>query len=205
MIPVKSFFFILLVGMLVLVPFASADSQGIVQNGIGNSAYQVGGDAYIHVNKAFVKETNTMYQSNHNSVTFEAPEAGPQTSFLGIGDVEYTRLIYPNRIAVIPIGDAVNLSSVRVRAGTPVALYTVSSEYYNIVYGEQATPVYNEYYDRMDHGTASWESWIPYYTTSSEIEIPATADYLVIDNRNVFTSYNLVEIIPNVVEEKQSY
>ena len=51
----------------------------------------------------------------------------------------------------------------------------------------QATPEYNEFYDRMDHGTAKWMSWIPYYTTSETIGIPQGADYLVIDNRNIFT------------------
>ena len=204
----RTYFFAVAVVMMMAVcmmPVLADDdvSQGIIQNGKGNTAYQVGDDAFIHVDKAYVKETNNQQNSYQTSITVEAPEQGPTTSYMSTGDVSWTRLVYPNRIAVIPIGE--NWSSVEVKAGTVVALYTIDSEYYNIVQGKQATPDYNEFYDRMDHGTAAWMSWIPYYTTSETIYIPQGADYLVIDNRNKFTSYNLITITPHPVEQKESY
>jgi hypothetical protein len=191
------------VALLLAAPVLGSVQQGLIQNGDDNSAIQVGDDAYIHVNRAHVDETNTQYSTQYNTVTFEAPEQGPYVSSLGIGDAAYTRLVYPNRIAIVRI--KANTSSISIRAGTPVTLYTISSEYYNIVQGSQAIPDYNEFYDRMDHGTAVWESWIPYYTTEETIDIPPTADYLVVDNRNKFTSYNLIEITPHPLEQKQSY
>ena len=188
---------------LLAVPTMADTTQVIDQKGVGNSAYQIGDDAYISVRHADVKETNTQYNSANYQYTFEAPEQGPTTSYLGVGDVSYTRLVYPNRIALIPIPE--NVTEIAVKSGTPIALYTIDSDYVDIVHGSQATPNYNEFYDRMDHGTAKWESWIPYYTTSETIGIPVSADYIVIDNRNPFTSYNLVEIVPHVVEDKESY
>jgi len=199
----RTTFFVVLMIALLAVPVMADTTQVIDQKGIGNSAYQIGDDAYISVRHADVKETNTQYNNANYQYTFEAPDQGPTTSYLGVGDVSYTRLVYPNRIALIPIPE--NVTEITVKSGTPIALYTISSDYVDIVHGSQATPDYNEFYDRMDHGTAKWESWIPYYTTSETIGIPETADYIVIDNRNPFTSYNLVEIVPHIVEEKESY
>lgn len=199
----RTTFFVVLMIALLAVPVMADTTQVIDQKGIGNSAYQIGDDAYISVRHADVKETNTQYNSANYQYTFEAPEQGPTTSYLGVGDVSYTRLVYPNRIALIPIPE--NVTEITVKSGTPIALYTINSDYVDIVHGSQATPDYNEFYDRMDHGTAKWESWIPYYTTSETIGIPETADYIVIDNRNPFTSYNLVEIVPHIVEDKESY
>ena len=201
--PMRTTFFVVLMIALLAVPVMADTTQVIDQKGIGNSAYQIGDDAYISVRHADVKETNTQYNSANYQYTFEAPEQGPTTSYLGVGDVSYTRLVYPNRIALIPIPE--NVTEITVKSGTPIALYTINSDYVDIVHGSQATPDYNEFYDRMDHGTAKWESWIPYYTTSETIGIPETADYIVIDNRNPFTSYNLVEIVPHIVEDKESY
>ena len=201
--PMRTTFFVVLMIALLAVPVMADTTQVIDQKGIGNSAYQIGDDAYISVRHADVKETNTQYNNANYQYTFEAPDQGPTTSYLGVGDVSYTRLVYPNRIALIPIPE--NVTEITVKSGTPIALYTISSDYVDIVHGSQATPDYNEFYDRMDHGTAKWESWIPYYTTSETIGIPETADYIVIDNRNPFTSYNLVEIVPHIVEDKESY
>jgi len=202
-----SFFAVALVLMMAvcMMPVLADDdtNQGIIQNGKGNTAYQVGDDAFIHVDKAYVKEDVNAPTTVHNDVTYEAPEQGPTTSYLSTGDVSWTRLVYPNRIAVIPIDK--NWSEVSVKSGTVVALYTIDSEYYNTVQGLQAIPDYNEFYDRMDHNSAVWMSWIPYYTTSETIGIPEGADYLVIDNRNKFTSYNLITITPHPIEDKESY
>jgi hypothetical protein len=201
----KPFIFaaVLVAALLLCTPIVGATQQGIVQNGNGDSAVQIGGDGYVYVRHADVKETNTQYNSIHDTYNFEAPEQGPSVAGLSTGDASYTRMVFPNRFAIVPIPD--NTSSITVRAGTAVALYTITSEYYNTVQGEQAIPDYNEIYDRMDHGTAAWESWIPYYTTYETIGIPSSADYLVVDNRNIFTSYNLIEITPHPIEEKQSY
>lgn len=204
----RPIFFAVAIAMMLMICMAPVSAgtdvqQGIIQNGKGNTAYQVGDDAFIHVDKAYVKEETNQQNSYHNSITVEAAEQGPTTSYLSTGDVAWTRLIYPNRIAIIPVEP--EWSTVTVKSGTVVALYTIQSDYYDIVHGEQARPDYNEFYDRMDHGTAVWSSWIPYYTTAETIEIPRDADYLVIDNRNIFTSYNLVTIQPHPIEDKQSY
>lgn len=118
------------------------------------------------------------------------PDSPPQTSFLGVGDVSYTRLIYPNRFAMVEVKPN---EIVRIRSGTPVALYTIIALDKDTVMGSESIPQYDSIYDRMDHGNVLWVDWIPYYTTSSTITVH-DANYLVIDNRNIFTSYNLVEI-----------
>lgn len=199
----RTYFFAVLLILAVCIPLVSAGAQqGIIQNGKGNTAYQVGDDAFIHVDKAFVKENINAPTTMYNTVTYEAPEMPPTASYLGVGDVGYTRMIYPDRIAIVPIEE--NTTLISVRAGSPVALYTIDSQYYDTIHGSQSIPVYNEIYDRMEHGSAVWMSWIPYYTTSETIGVPPGADYLVIDNRNIFSTYNLVEIIPHPLVLQES-
>jgi hypothetical protein len=176
----------LLTVFMIALPAAAIDAgQGIAQNGNDNTATQ---QINMKINHANIDVPVVVNSDPIVNVIFPTPL--PQASYLGVGDVSYTRVIYPYRFAVIAVQPN---EVVRVRSGTPVALYTIKALDKDTVMGSQSIPQYDSIFDRMDYGTVAWVDWIPYYTTSSTITVH-DANYLVIDNRNIFTSYNLVEI-----------
>ena len=177
----------LVIFCLFLLVASVTAQQSIIQNGDGNYAVEIGG-GQTTIDHATI--TNQITNGDPITVNVILPEGSPQSSYLGIGDVNYTRLIYPNRIALVPV---MHGCVIAIRSGTPVSLYTINTIDKDKVQGSQSIPVYDDIYDRMDHGETPWVDWIPYYTTKETI-VSTTDGYLVVDNRNIFSGYNLVEI-----------
>lgn len=200
----KTLFLLLAVLMIfaLVLPVAATTEQGIIQNGDSDSAVQIAGDANVQIDHANIKNAVTVVDQPIVNVNFPTPP--PQASYLGVGDVSYTSLIYPGYIKVIPVQPN---ETIRIRAGTPVLIYTIQEIYKDTVHGKDATPVYDPVYDRLETGSAALVDWVPFYTTSARLTV-TDADYLVIDNRNMFAGYNLVEFtitdgIQPVTQESQ--
>lgn len=131
-------------------------------------------------------------QSNYQNVVIILPDPEPEIKTLYVGEVEFTRLLGRNEVVTYPLH---GISIITVKAAYPLAVYTMDSrgDVFKIN-SKDSTPVYDWTYHKFQFGSVSPVDQIPYYTTKGSLVSSSGADYAVIDNRNPFSEYNLVEV-----------
>ena len=161
----KTIFFLLAIFTIFLIASpVAATQQGIVQTGKDDNAVQIGGDANVRINHANIDVPVSVPVNVVDAPTINVNIPGPSTSYLSVGDVYQTHLVYPNSVIFVPVHFN---ESIWVRAGTPVALYTIQAIYNDTVKSSNSIPVYDPVFDKMTSGETPWIDHLDYYTTDS--------------------------------------
>lgn len=137
-------------------------------------------------------------QSNYQVVTIQrvAPDPGlnPDKS-VGVGvAVEDVRLIYPGEVVLYDIAVGQMCS---VRAGSPLALYTIRtgiSDDTLKVKSSESTPEYDPVYNKMVWGLVDPADFVKFFTPKAKI-VSTVNGHCVIDNRARYNDYTTAEII----------
>jgi hypothetical protein len=167
----------------------NVDNSRTTNTRIDNTVVDTDYNTDISVDDSVTSIDNSVTKISSVSSTTIISEDRPE--YLSVGDAAYTRVIYPDRFALVPVRPG---ETYQVLAGSPVGLWTIEALYVNTVKDSRSALTYDEVYDRMDHHLVPFVDVVPYYTTKSTITISEGAAYLIVDNRNPFTKYNLVEI-----------
>jgi hypothetical protein len=130
-------------------------------------------------------------QSNYQNVDIIVPK-DTKIDSLDIGEVNFTRLLFPDEAIIFELH---NQSVIAFKAAHPIAIYTYTThgEIYAID-STDAVPWYDPIYHKFHFGVIAPVDQIPYYTTKGTLVTNASAEYAVIDNRNPWSDYNLVEV-----------
>jgi len=136
-------------------------------------------------------QDQNQHQSNYQNVNVIVPEE-KEIKTLDVGPVAFTRLLWKDEVVTMPLS---GVSLITIKAGSPLAVYTVDShgEIFKVD-SMDSIPVYDWNYHRFQFGSVSPIDKIPYYTTKGSLVSSWNADYVVVDNRNPFSGYNLVDV-----------